>query len=518
MIRITCLFLATWLPGGAEPSPGPSNAPALSRPASPDLAAEFKRRFAEAKDDYDALWKLVDWCEANSLMSARGKTLKQLIKLEPEDAKARELLGHVKYEGRWFTSEKKLAAHKKKAAAAIERERAARAREHAKLARASGWIELDGEWVHPDDASALEQGLVWNADTREWWSPKDVERAAEGWTRQDSSWVSPEEKGKADKGFWKCGSSWLSLPEANRYHAELGQPWRLQTDYFELRTTLPRALAEEAALNIDHAYRDLVRIYGAEPRVRPVVLVVSSLRQYEKVADARQPAGYDQLGLSTVHGAFFADGWTVNSKKRHMQAGVASWDLQSSTGKSFGRLFARHAAGQSFGEALDPSRETVRSFFEAEGREREPLDVEAFWSEKLVPRWFRYGAAAYVERFFTDPFINQGGDARWTIAWSIENIQRRGGLPELEELFAFDLDGSQPDLSAKLITEAGLLVAFIVDGRNAAVDAAHEEVKAVFKSADLNPKKRDDFEKAFEKLETALAENLDALRSFAGLE
>jgi hypothetical protein len=274
-------------------------------------------------------------------------------------------------------------------------------------------------------------------------------------------------------------------------------------------TTLPRDVALKARDEIDATFRDLTKIYGVTPSAPLNVMVLRSGEQYGAFAGG-SPNGWpstDALGLSSVHGAFFADGLINYDQRKWNGAGAGYWDFSSADGAQFGKTFARHAAGQSFGEYVDPSPKAIAKF---EASTQAEFPIEAFYGEKKLPRWFRYGAAAYVERYYIDPFVGADGNKFRMRDWSISNIARAGGLDSLTAIFAMSVGPDNADASAKLINESGLLVSFIVDGQCPPVIEAHGAVKAAMRAGE-------DASKAFKALEKALEQNLDKLRTYADL-
>jgi hypothetical protein len=476
-----------------SPFAGTALAPA-SVAAQADIQAEYEKRRSEAEGDVAKLWTVVDWCEANSLDKEGRSCLRAILKLDDNDKKAHELLGHVYYDGQWFTTDKKLAEYKQK--------------EGARLAKEQGLVPYKDGFAHPDDIPFLEKGLVKTADGR-WVDLEEQKRIDEGWRKHDLVWISPEEFAKEDAGLFKCGDKWLSLEDANAYHAELGAWWAIPGNYYHVYTTLPRDVAIKARDEIDATFRDLTKIYGVTPTEPLNVMVLRSADQYGAFArgvDGQWP-GTDALGLSSVHGAFFADGLINFDTRKWNGAGAGYWDFTSDAGNSFGRLVARHAAGQSFGEYVDPSPKAIAKF---EGSQQAKFPVEDFYAEKKVPMWFRYGAAAYVERYYVDPFVGADGNKFWAREWSVSNIARGGGLDPLSAIFEMAISPDSADASSKLINEAGLLVAFIVDAQCPPVIEAHGAVKAALR-AGKDPKK------VFEALEKELEKNHDKLMAFANL-
>jgi hypothetical protein len=490
---MSLLVLLLALNAPAAPSIRPLlPAPRAAEAPAQDLKAEYETRRAAAEGNKEKLWELAAWCESNGLDKERKSCLREIVKLDDNDAKAHEALGHILYEGKWFTSEDKLAAYKQKAAE--------------KAAKEQGLVPYKDGFARPEDIPVLDKGLVKDPEGK-WVDPEDLKHIQEGWKLQDLTWIPPAEFDKLDAGLWKCGEEWKPLAEADAYHGEIGRWWRLPGTYYHVYTTLPRAVALQAVTEVDRTYTDLARIYGVEPSEPIMVVLLRSVEQYSTFAAGGDGwPGTDKLGLSSVHGAFFADGLFDSGARKWMGCGAGYWDPKTEDTTRFGKLFARHAAGQSFGEAVDPSPKALAK--QAASPQGE-LNFEDFYAEKKVPAWFRYGAASYVERYYVDAYLGQGGDPLWARKWSIENIARRGGLDGLPTIFELKIGPDVQD-SDKLISETGLLVAFILDGDCAPVKKAHQEVKDALKAGE-NPAS------AFKALEAALDKNADKLRAFANL-
>jgi hypothetical protein len=137
----------------------------------------------------------------------------------------------------------------------------------------------------------------------------------------------------------------------------------------------------------------------------------------------------------------------------------------------------------------------------------------SFWAEKKIPRWLRYGAATYVERFLKNPEAAPGADP-WTIrSGAFAEIKSNGGLRKLEDVFAFKLDLKDIPGSVRLYQEAGLLVAYLLDG------AGNEELRekhAAFRAA-LKSGTKADVTKSVEALQKSLVKSEREIKKFAGL-
>jgi hypothetical protein len=334
----------------------------------------------------------------------------------------------------------------------------------------------------------------------------EAKKIEEGWVLQDMTWIAPDELANVEKGLWKCGDEWLSVEEADRYHGEIERWWQIPTEHFVLYSTCSRETSQAALNTMEHSYRQFARAFGRSPPHAVPVLLLNSTDQYGRFAAGE--AGVenpDPRALSSVHGAFFADGWAEAALEHESGAGVAYWDASTEGGNKFGEMFARHAAAQSIAEALDPSPESMQNW--KKGRSSSPDD---FWAEKSMPKWFRYGVAAYVERYMPDSLVEVGGDPDWRRTWSVSNIARAGGLDALDEIFEFDVTVDNRN-SAKLINEVGLLVAFMLDGKCPPVINKHGALKAALKEG-----KPAGVAKAAENLVKEIKDNEAKLRAFAG--
>ncbi|MCE9594518.1 MAG: hypothetical protein K8S98_10015 [Planctomycetes bacterium] len=364
----------------------------------------------------------------------------------------------------------------------------------------------DAKKEGPEDFEAvlIARGLAKNADG-DWLSADEQKKAKEGWTRQDLEWVAPTEVDNVAQGKWKCGDKWLSIDDANAYHSKVGQWWRLRGKHFDIYSTCKRDVALEALKEAESTASHLERIYGRTPPMRPIVLVLNSPEQYNAFATGDGRSSPDLRGLSSISGAFFAELWTEPfDRGSYSGSGVCCFDTSSDDTWRYSRTYTRHAAGQSFGEALDPSVTTMSSLTTKKWKGEEL--AEAFWAEKKLPQWFRYGAASYVERYFIDPTAS---DPKGMLKWAVTNIANKGGLDPLKKVFGLEFAGD-PQGDLKLMNESGLLVAFVVDGGIKSISDKHGALRAALKTGK-------NIEKTVAALEEEIKKNEDKLREFAGL-
>ncbi len=344
--------------------------------------------------------------------------------------------------------------------------------------------------------------------------PRDV-RAHEklGYVRQDLVWVAPDEIPNIGKQLFKCGDQWLPLEKANEYHAELEKWWRIPSreGHFVVYATTDRWVAEEALTWMEKVFNDLVRLYGRAPEDPVVVVVLRNLPQYNEFASGDQSSGKigtEASGYSSLYGAYQVETWFDQTAEEFPRAGVAYWDISTWADHAWGKMHLRHATGLAFAERLDPSRETERSFVRSL-RDPSRFDPQQFWREKKVPMWIRFGGASYAERFFFDADAErEGGDPRELRKWTINETIKT--LDPLEQIFRFDVSPNDRDRAQKLMAQAGLLVAFVLDGDCTPVETAHAGFKAALKRGE-------GVDKAVEALQKAISEHEPELFAFADL-
>lgn len=498
ILFVLCSCSAAPAPEARPPATG-----AATLPQNPD-EAEYEKRRKAADKDTDKLWDLYDWCQQKKLATQSKSCLRRIVQLKPDDEKAHKLLGDVSFDGKWFPSEKKVEEYKKQQAEK-------HAKDEEKAAKEKGLVKFNDQWVAPADLPYLQKGLIKN-DRGEWIDPAEQKKIAEGWVRQDLEWVPPAEKENIAKNLWKCGDKWLDLEKANEYHSEFFQWWRIPHESkYVLATTCDRKVAETIDKNLSYAWDDLVKCYGFAPATPPIVLVLRSQAQYESYAGGDQEEGRgptETHGLSSVHYAYFADLGVDPATNDLMQLGVGYWDASTDTGPKWGIHATRHALGQSFAEAVDPSPKTLEK-----ARKDQRLPVKEFWEEKKLPAWFRYGAAVYTERYYTDLTVGVGGNSKWAIEWSVKNLLARGGMLPVQQVLDFEPDNEKAEETQIWFNRVGLLMHFMVDGKCAPVTTK----LAAFQDALKAGKDKKAVTEAAKALGAELAKHETDLRKFAGL-
>jgi poly(3-hydroxybutyrate) depolymerase len=472
--------------------------PASSLAVDTAQDTELRERMSATQGDPDKLWELYEACSSSDLAVQAELVLKRIVCVAPDHEPARAALGHRRSMDQWFTTQSAL-------------ERFERSQDEA-LAKAKGHIKQKGVWMHPDERPFASRGCVKDQESGQWLTLAERRQLSKGWVRQDLEWIPPEEAARVDAGLWKVDGEWFDLMHANRRHARIHAMWSIPSADVLLYSTANRDVALLAMQHMSRAVDDLRRVFGTEPVLPLRVAVLRDEEQYDRFAfgdpDGSRPATHAGR-LHVIHSAFFAESWLrrVEGKPEFMGMGVCLWDADAPYGNLYGIHSARLAAGLSFVDALDPSPKAVRK---ALGAGAPPADAyDAYEAEKLLPAWLRYGGAVYAERYFRDSSVAPDADPWWARQWSLDNLKGRGGLRDLDDVFAFRIDPDDSEDGLKLLIEAGLVVAFVVDGACAPVAEAHAKFKRAMVAGKVHAND-------VAALQEAVAAQLDELRAFAG--
>lgn len=494
---LTSLLLAL-APSVASPLPGAVNPfDSLSlNPAVGLVPADFKDKLKAAGKDPVKLWELYQWTlEDDERKKYRKRVLKAVIKVDPDHAEARGVLGHLEFEGKWFETQRALDRHM------------------AKVAEERGLVKYGTEWVPSADVPFLLKGLE-KDEFGDWVDPVAIKRLADGWKLQDLTWIKPDEFAKIEEGLWKCGDEWMTLEAANEWHDDFDAPWVIPTKRATVWATTSRETALLAAKQAELAWFDMQKVFGYESGLPVPFMVVKDQGEYLRFMDGDQDYDVpqvDPLGVSGHSRAAFADLWFDLEEGKYNGMGATYWDDTDPNGASFGLHDARFAYGLSYVDSLDPTAEAIaNAISDADGEDVNPNSFlpERFNTQR-IPRWFGWGAANYASRWFKDQTVKQGGNPRWAFEWSASNLSTQGGLSDLDDVFEFNVQ-LESDNSATLIMSAGLLVAYIVDGGNA-------DLSRLLKQLQGGLEKGQDVEKIFADLRKKLAESEEQIRAFAGL-
>lgn len=469
-----------------------------------DDGEEAAKKLEAAGTDVDKLVELAGSYKKGSAQAR--KVYKRILTVDADHEAAHKALRHHRYDEKWFDSYTALSKYRRE--------------EEKRMLEEEGLVRFGDGWASPDEVPFLRMG--WEKDdSGQFVSPARAEKAAreakfvaDGWEQQDLTWIHPDDFDKWREGLWKCDEEWLDTEHADAYHANIPTMWQVPGKHFVALTTCDRTGkgVEWIVHWADLIYPDLVRTFGLKPEEKPEFVVLNGIGQYNMYAAGDQEQGIrasEASGNSSVHYAFFADSRIkMNGDQVEFGGcGVAYWSRSDEKLTGYGQHAVRHAAAQSYLEAIDPSWDTISKVV---ANPAGGVAAPAFWSEKKIPMWLRFGAASYVERFFKDSTVDETGNPWWARDWAFQNLRAQGQIRPFEEIFAFRLDPAKPEDSGAMISEAGLLVSFILDGNCKAVMDAHQAFRSALKLGG-------DTEATVTSLQEAIVANERALRRYAKL-
>ncbi|MEM1448605.1 MAG: hypothetical protein AAGI22_05800 [Planctomycetota bacterium] len=483
----------------SPPCPGPTLSFESGQPVD-DVADAIEA----AGDDAAKLAALADaWSEEERERDA-VRAWERVLEVDGDHEGARRGLRHHRYDGQWYETY-----------AALAKVRRAEAKRRFET---DGTVRFGDLWVLADELpyhrmgwEKLDDGTFAPPGTRERLAD-DAAKAAAGWEKQHTTWIDPQDFGKWRQGLWKVGDEWLETAAANEAHSKIGAWWQVPGEHFVALTTVPEDKGRWVVWWADAAHADLARIFGLAAPSKPEFVVLDSIAQYNQFSAGDPAAGFgpaDANGYSSVHYAFFTDGWMDASSAvpAFKGTGAAYYDANDPALEPFGQHAVRHAAALAWLEAVDPSWTAVSQMLTSPGG---GFPDRPFWDEKRIPRWLRYGAAAYCERFFEDANVGEGGDPLWARKWALQNLKSGGTLDPIEDVLALQIDTNEPEASCRLIHEAGLLVHFLVDGEDKKVGKAWTAYREALVAGD-------DVGEHVAVLEEALVKAQKKIAAFGGL-
>lgn len=445
--------------GAAGTSAAPSPAPLA--PVQ-DAKAELEKKLATLdKKDANAVFQLALWCEQNSLKTDSKRLLRDVIKVDPDHAEARELLGYEKYNGKWLTKRE------------IEREKAKA--EEAEMA-AKGLKKWKNEWVPAEDYERLEKGLVkYEGDGGvQWVSPEKKERLEKGMQLRNGIWMTKEDVARYDKGEFKVGDKWLTEAEADKVHADFTNPWVLESDWVSLTTTCKVAFARTALVHADRAVQKAYELLG-QPLPKPEdfqklsVILVKDISDYTQLGD----------GVSDAFDAPMSSSWStfvLTDPNSGRFGAVTQYETlaggQEKDNDNFSLGHVRFAAAAA----------AVRNMTFAEP----------------PPPWLFVGVASYCERYWNPTF--DAKTVRALAKWTLDTLMKEGGTIDLKQYF----EPFQAD--RRSILQAGAVIGYLTEGQNHPKKVAEGWAKV---KAGLQNAKEKGLLKEFLKLETVLGKDAD---------
>ncbi len=210
----------------------------------PAFDLEFKGRWEKTKNaDADELFKLGLWCEDRGHPDKAADCFRRTIEVNPNHYVAREKLGHLFHEGKWYENIKDYYA-------------------------ARGYVSYKGNWIPKEDKEKYEAGLV-KLDDGTWISktklaemkkrPKPVKPVKKDPKKQPKpATKKPWKRQKRDDAFYEDFSG--EVPWANRH--------RYESKHYMIESNCSMKHIKRYAKMLDAVYQKYCKTFGkpASPR------------------------------------------------------------------------------------------------------------------------------------------------------------------------------------------------------------------------------------------------------------
>lgn len=254
----------------------------------PVFADEFKSKWNKLPpDDADAAFELGLWCEDRGHAPEANRCFKRVIGIDPDHMVAREKLGHLYYDGKWYESPEGYYT-------------------------ARGYVQYNGEWIPKKDKSKYEAGLVKLEDGT--WISKDKYEQVK---RRPSATPSGSRPGS---GRLKSGKKkWKRQKLDKAFYADFSgrTPWadrrRHESKHYIIESNCSMKHVKRYARMLDLIYVKFVKVFG-KPKSdrRCLVRIYASKQEFMRHTGRGRGVGgfYGGGRVSVFHGRFGSTGST----------------------------------------------------------------------------------------------------------------------------------------------------------------------------------------------------------------
>jgi tetratricopeptide (TPR) repeat protein len=242
----------------------------------PAFEAEFKKKWKETENkDADAFFELGLWCEDRGHLTETTKCFEHTISLNPGHQVAREKLGHMYYNGKWYED--------------ID-----------SYYKARGLVNYKGNWIPKAEKAKYEAGLV-KLDDGTWISKTKLEEMKKRPRPEKPTPKKPGDKNKVDKNSKpKEKQPWKRQKRDDAFYEDFSGevPWanrhRYESKHYTIESNCSMKHIKRYAKMLDLVYQKYVKVFG-KPK---------SPRKCQVRIYARQ----QQMGRSPGVGGFYGGG------------------------------------------------------------------------------------------------------------------------------------------------------------------------------------------------------------------
>jgi hypothetical protein len=210
--------------------------------------------------DAEGLFKAALWCRSRHLNKEAEELARRVMKLDPEHAGARALLGYVFHEGRWMPLDEKMSA--------------------------CGFVRHDGQWVRREAADRMAEGLV--LCEGEWLTPEEAQ-SRKGLVRYLGKWMTPEAARRLrSQRLAEWDRAKLLTAVEHTGGTGSGSLWIARTKHYVVRAADRQETADAAAAFMEALYGklDAVFRFAKKSTGRFKVYVFNNRSEFRSFAEA----------------------------------------------------------------------------------------------------------------------------------------------------------------------------------------------------------------------------------------
>lgn len=271
-----------------------------------ELRKEFEERFAQAKRDADAAFKVGQWATREELKPEAQRAYERAVELDGYHEGARKALGHYEHQGRWYTPE-------------------------AYRTEVLGLVEHEGQWIKPEDRDKLAAGFVRQPDGQ-WVLPEGREEPMPARPRpsRETEPKEPKEPREAEpqpSAAPKVEGPKLARPKAgdeswyrdNTSTGSFGEAAQTESRFYSIKTNVKPEYAERYGRMMDRYYVRFQKVFkeflprGGTPRKSEIWIYASRAEFARAEGVGPTTGGFYNTGTKRVtafHGPFGNTGTT----------------------------------------------------------------------------------------------------------------------------------------------------------------------------------------------------------------
>ncbi len=260
----------------------------------PAFDVEFKQKWQEIQSkDADAAYDLGLWCEDRGRPAEAAKCFQRAIEVNPDHQTARERLGHLYYDGRWYEKEEDYYG-------------------------ARGYVKYKDNWIPKEERQKYEAGLV-KLDDGTWVSRTKLEEIKKRRENNEKTAPKKNDRKPKDEDETKQKKTWKRQKRDNTFYEDFSGkvPWnnrhQFPSKYYMIESNCSMKHIKRYAKMLDLVYEKYCKVFGKPSSARKCnVRIYASHQEFVQGTGRGGGVGgfYGGGRVTAYHGKFGATGST----------------------------------------------------------------------------------------------------------------------------------------------------------------------------------------------------------------